>query len=124
MLRIPSIMNSKQLPELTQLYLNTSGLDVGNIQLSQPFTNFPYVLIGLSNDGFTFITYQLFNSAILDWFLKGNPVNKPFLFAAGGSSRQNPGVWQIKNYAGGSSTTLWVHDYNEARFVCAYGVSF
>ena len=118
-------MNSKQLPELTQLYLNTSGLNEGNIQLSQPFTNFPYVLIGLSNDMFSFITYQMFNSAILDWFLKGNPVDKPFLFDAGGADRVgNPGVWQIKNYAGGSSTTLWVHDYDSVRFVCAYGVSF
>lgn len=117
-------MNSKGLPELTQLYLNTSGLDVGDIQLSQPFTNFPYVLIGLSNDSFTFITYQIFNSAILDWFLKRNPVDKPFLFSAGGSSTQSPGVWQIKNYAGGSSTTLWKHDYNTSRVICVYGVSF
>ena len=117
-------MNSKQLPELTQLYLNTSGLDKGNVQLSQPFTNFPYVLIGLSNDILTFITYQMFNSAILDWFLKGNPVDKPFLFNAGGNSSASAGVWQIKNYAHGSSTTLWAHDHENSRFVCVYGVSF
>lgn len=122
--RITSIMNSKQLPELTQLYLNTSGLDTGDVPLSQPFTNFPYVLIGLSNDIFSFITYQMFNSAILDWFLKGNLGDKPFLFDAGGSSTQSPGVWQIKNYAHGSSTTLWVHDYDTVRLVCVYGVSF
>ena len=122
--RITSIMNSKTMPELTQLFLNTSGLDSGNVTLSQPFTNFPYFLIGLSNDTFTFITYQMFNSAIVDWFLKGNPVDRPFLFAAGGSSSSSPGVWQIKNYAHGSSTTLWVHDYNTTRVVCVYGVSF
>lgn len=116
--RISSIMNSKQLPELTQLYLNTSGLPTGNVQLSQPFTNFPYVLIGLSDDDFTVITYQMFNSAILDWFLKGNPVDKGFLFAGG------PNHWKIKNYAHGSSTTLWLQDYENSRFVCVYGVSF
>lgn len=120
-------MNSKQLPDLTQLFLNTSGLYSGNIQLSQPFTNFPYVLVGLSNDTFTFITYQMFNSAILDWFLKGNPVDKGFLFNAGGSSGASggaSGVWQIKTYAEGSSTTLWAHSYSNARLVCVYGVSF
>lgn len=117
-------MNRKKLPTMTQLFLNTSGLDKGNVPLSQPFTNFPYVLIGLSNDIFSFITYQMFNSAILDWFLKGNPVDKEFLFNAGGSSSQNPGVWQIKNYARGSSTTLWVHDYDTIRFVCVYGVTY
>ena len=108
---------------MTQLFLNTSGLDIGNVQLSQPFTNFPYVLIGLSNDIFSFITYQMFNSAILDWFLKGNPVGKFFVFT-GGTSNGNAGVWQIKTYAEGSSTTLWAHDYNNSRFVCVYGVSF
>ena len=111
-------MNSKQLPELTQLYLNTSGLGTGNIQLSQPFTNFPYVLIGLSNDKFNCITYQMFNSAILDWFLKGNPIDKCFVFNAAAE------VWNIKNYAHGSSTTLWVTYYENSRFVCVYGVSF
>lgn len=109
---------------MTQLFLNTSGLDAGDVPLSQPFTNFPYVLIGLSNDIFSFITYQMFNSAILNWFLKRNPVDKPFLFDAGGSSSQGAGVWQIRNYAHGSSTTLWVHDYDTTRFVCVYGISF
>ena len=117
-------MNSKERPTLTQLFLNTSGLDAGNVQLSQPFTNFPYVLIGSSNDAFTFIAYHMFNSAILDWFFKGNPVGKAFLFNAGGSSSTGACVWQIKTYAEGSSTTLWAHDYNNSRFVCVYGVSF
>ena len=116
--RITSIMNSKQLPELTQLFLNTSGLNTGNIQLSQPFTNFKKIIVGVTFQDFSSLALLEYDCAILNWILEGNPINKHFTFPMAGQ------YWNIKNYSNGSSTTLLKTDYENCRFVFVYGVTY
>lgn len=102
-------------PTFTVLFENTSGQGSGDITLSQPFTNFPYLMINVTNDQQTFRKPYIIPSWLLDFSLR--ELDNAYLF--GDSSV----YWQISTYANGSSTTLWKASGDKAIFRGVYGFS-
>lgn len=114
---ITSVMNNAGLkrPTFTVLFENTSGQGSGDITLSQPFTNFPYLMINVTNDQQSFRKPYIIPSWLLDFSLR--ELDKAYLFG-------DPSVcWQISTYANGSSTTLWKASGENAVFRGVYGFS-
>jgi hypothetical protein len=114
---ITSVMNNAGLkrPTFTVLFENTSGQGAGDITLSQPFTNFPYLMVNVTDDQQTFRKPCIIPSWLLDFSLR--ELDKPYLFG------DSAVYWQISTYADGSSTTLWKVSRENAVFRGVYGFS-
>ena len=108
-------MNSNS--EVTFTPLTSGSTGIGNIQLSQPFTNFSEIVILGANDGATYVTPTIFNTKMLDYCL--DELNNPVLLPCGGSS-----YYVIKPYSGGSSTTLFVQNEENAIVIAIYGITY
>lgn len=85
---------------ITQLFFNPSGQRDGDIQLSQPFTNFAKILFCFSNDYADNAVMLQLDSKSFDFIMSNTTLNKrPTLVAYSG-------YWRFQNYANGSTTTL------------------
>lgn len=89
------------------LFINPSGQGSGDIQLSQPFTNFAKILFCFSNDYADNAVMLQLDSKSFDFIMSNTTLNKnPTLIAHGG-------YWRFQNYANGSTTTL-LKQYDES----------
>ena len=113
--RITSIMNSNS--EVTFTPLTSGPIGTGNIQLSQPFTKFSEIVFLGADDRETYVIPTIFNTKMLDYCL--DKLNKPVLLPCGSSY-----FYVIKPYSGGSSTTLFVQDRENARVSAIYGITY
>jgi hypothetical protein len=114
--RITSIMNSNA--NITQLFFAPSGLKAGDIQLSQPFTNFAKILFCFSNDYADNAIMLQLDSKSLDFIMSNTTLNKTPTFIANG------GYWRFKNYANGSTTTLFKVQDETAVFFGIWGLEY
>lgn len=113
---ITSVMNNSNNYELVPLFESkASPLNTGDITLSQPFTNFPFIIYVFSNDSGTNTSLHIYNTTILNWVLN-KTFSKTETFAI------NQGSWYIKNYANGSSTTLLKHSVKNSGCYGIYGL--
>lgn len=114
---ITSIMNNAGLkrPTFTILFESAPGQGSGDIKLSQPFTNFPYLMVNVTNDPQTFRKPYIIPSWLLDFSL--GVLGKAYLFGDSAT------YWQISTYAEGSSTTFWKASGDKAVFRGVYGFS-
>lgn len=113
--RITSIMNSNS--EVTFTLLTSGSIGRGNIQLSQPFTNFSEIVFLGADDGATYVVPTIFNTKMLAYCL--GEFNKSVLLPCGGGR-----YYVIKPYSGGSSTTLFVLDKENALVFAIYGITY
>lgn len=108
-------MNSNS--EVTFTPLTSGSTERGNIQLSQPFTNFSEIVFLGADDDATYVVPTIFNTKMLDYCL--DELNKSVLLPCGGSN-----YYVIKPYSGGSSTTLFVQHKENARVFAIYGITY
>lgn len=107
-------MNSNR--EVTFTPLTSGSTGNGNIQLSQPFTNFSEIVVLGADDAKTYVVPTIFNTKMLDYCL--GKLNKSVFLPCG------VGYYIIKPYSGGSSTTLFVKDRENATMVAIYGITY
>lgn len=114
---ITSVMNNAGLkrPTFTVLFENTSGMNSGDINLSQPFTEFPYLLINVTNDNQTYRRPYVIPSWLLDFSLR--ELDNDYLMGDSGT------YWTIRTYANGSSTTFLKTGAENSKFRGIYGFS-
>lgn len=116
---ITSVMNNSNNYELVPLFESkASPLNTGDITLSQPFTNFPFIICVFSNDSGTNTLLHIYNTTILNWVLN-KTFSKTETFAI---NQGNQGSWYIKNYANGSSTTLLKRSEENSSCYGIYGL--
>ena len=108
-------MNSNS--EVTFTPLTSGSIGTGNIQLSQPFTKFSEIVFLGADDHETYVIPTIFNTKMLDYCL--DKLNKSVLLPCGSSY-----FYVIKPYSGGSSTTLFVQDRENARVSAIYGITY
>ena len=114
--RITSIMNSNA--NITQLFFNPSGHGAADIQLSQPFTNFAKILFCFSNNYADNAHMLQLDSKSLDFIMSNTTLNKnPILIAYGT-------YWRFKNYANGSTTTLFKKQDGSFIFWGVWGLEY
>ena len=113
----------------TKLYSYNGGLDVGDITLSQAFTNFNYLVIFLSFDNQAQDLYvTTVETAALYQAMAGNntywPGNKGASVADRVFLSRGQHAWTIYNIKGGSSTTFFKHAEDDlARLYSIYGIN-
>ena len=112
---ITSVMNSlgKTRPTFTVLFEDINGLNSGDIALSQPFTNFAYLMINQTNDSQTYRRPYIIPTWLLNYAL--SELDKAYLIG------DSTIYWQIKTYANGSTTTLLKSDGENSRMRGIYG---
>ena len=108
-------MNSNS--EVTFTPLTSGSTGTGNIQLSQPFTKFSEIVVVGADDGATHVVPAIFNTKMLNYCL--GELNKSVRLPCGGT-----GYYIIKPYSGGSSTTLFVQDRENAKVFAIYGITY
>ena len=108
-------MNSFSNYELVTLFENLSGLGTGDIPLSQPFTNFPFIAVVAANDSGNTAVNFIYSSTVLNNILS-NRYSKVSRFGL------QPGSWYIYTYAKGSSTTLFKHQDESSAIYGIYGI--
>lgn len=109
-------MNSNA--NITQLFFNPSGQGTGDIQLSQPFTNFAKILFCFSNQYADNAGMLQLDSKSLDFIMSNTTLNKnPILIAYGA-------YWRFKNYANGSTTTLFKKQDGSCVFWGIWGLEY
>lgn len=108
-------MNSNSEVRFTVLTSGSTG--TGNIKLSQPFTNFSEIVFLGADDGATYVVPTIFNTKMLAYCL--DEFNKSVLLPCGGGH-----YYVIKPYSGGSSTTLFVLDKENAQVFAIYGITY
>jgi hypothetical protein len=109
-------MNSNA--NITQLFFNPSGQGTGDIQLSQPFTNFAKILFCFSNQYADNANMFQLDSKSLDFIMSNTTLNKsPILIAYGA-------YWRFKNYANGSTTTLFKKQDGPCIFWGIWGLEY
>lgn len=114
--RITSIMNSHA--NITQLFFNPSGQKEGDIQLSQPFTNFAKILFCFSNDYADNAVMLQLDSKSFDFIMSNTTLNqRPILVAYGG-------YWRFQNYANGSTTTFLKTHGESCVFFGIWGLEY
>lgn len=109
-------MNSNA--NVTQLFFNPTGLRAGDIQLSQPFTNFAKILFCFSNDYADSAVMLQLDSKSFDFIMSNTTLNKNPIFIEYGA------YWRIKNYANGSTTTLFKKQDGSGVFWGIWGLEY
>lgn len=115
---ITSVMNSFSNYELVTLFENLNGFGVGDISLSQPFTNFPFIAVVAADDSGSAAVHFIYSSTVLNNILS-NKYSKVDKF---GLQQGNQGVWYICTYAKGSSTTLFKRQEENSAIYGIYGI--
>lgn len=108
-------MNSlgKTRPTFTVLFEDINGLNSGDLTLSQPFTNFTYLMINQTNDSQSYRKLYIIPTWLLNYAL--SEMDRDYLLG------DSANYWQIKTYAGGSTTTLLKIGGENSRMRGIYG---
>ena len=115
---ITSVMNTvgKNKPSLQKLFVDSSGLNAGDITLDRPFTDFAYIYINWTNDSSSFRQPYIIPSWLLDTALA--ETDAPYMFGDCNT------YWRIKAYVNGSTTSFFKHDSNNSRIRDIYGFNY